>query len=167
MLHDHLTTQAPCPCGTGKPYSRCCEPAIEGSEPAITAEALMRSRYTAFVLQQCDYLVETIHPSHREAIDPNNLKQQTAQTHWLGLRILETEGGKEKDKEGMVAFIADYWEKGHQEALEERSRFVREEGRWYYLDGTTNIIPATRKLGRNDPCPCGSGKKFKRCCLDG
>ncbi len=137
----------PCPCGSGQALHDCCG-RYHGGEAAPTAEALMRSRYSAFVLRLSDYLLDTWHASTR----PLNLDISSDDTPWLRLLIIATEGEH-------VEFAAFY--SGGQ--LHERSRFLREEGRWYYLDGEI-LPPIAEKAGRNAPCPCGSGKKFKRCC---
>lgn len=116
----------------------------------------MRSRYSAYVLQRADYLLRTWHPSTR----PENLDLVADSTVWLRLEILDRKQGSAEDEEGVVEFVAHC--QGGQ--LRERSRFRKEAGDWYYLDGT--ILPPVqkKKTGRNDPCPCGSGRKFKKCC---
>ena len=116
----------------------------------------MRSRYCAYVLKRSDYLAATWHPSSR----PAALDISGDDTPWQRLVILSTAKGGAADNEGVVEFAAYY--RGGQ--LHERSRFVKEEGLWLYLDG--KILPplAEARVGRNEPCPCGSGKKFKRCC---
>jgi SEC-C motif-containing protein len=145
-----------CPCGSALPYRDCCEPLHRGEREATIAEALMRSRYSAFVLKRSDYLIVTWHPSTR----PSSLDISDDDTPWQRLAILVTERGTASDSEGVVEFAAYY--RGGQ--LHERSRFVKEDGRWFYVDG--DILPslAATKVGRNDPCSCGSGRKFKRCC---
>ncbi len=115
----------------------------------------MRSRYSAYVLQRRDYLLATWHPKGCPAqLDLTDSPQ------WLGLTIRETLAGGEGDREGEVEFEARFAQSGGVSLMHERSRFRRLEGRWVYLDGR----PGTARVGRNDPCPCGSGKKFKRCC---
>jgi len=116
----------------------------------------MRSRYSAYVLKESDYLRDTWHPSTRPAV----LDISSDDTRWQRLEIIATQGGAAGDAQGMVEFTAHY--RGGQ--LHERSRFVHDEGRWFYLSG--EILPPLQeaKPGRNTPCPCGSGKKYKRCC---
>jgi SEC-C motif-containing protein len=149
-------TMQRCPCGSAKAYSACCEPLHRGDATAATAEALMRSRYSAYVLKLGDYLNATWHGSTR----PANLDISHDQTPWQRLQIIDTVAGRETDEEGVVEFAAHF--AGGQ--LHERSRFVKEDGQWFYLDG--EILPplAAAKVGRNDPCPCGSGRKYKKCC---
>jgi len=116
----------------------------------------MRSRYSAYVLKLSTYLAETWHPSTR----PTNLDLTADTTAWQGLEIIACEDGIGDSHGGYVEFVAQY--AGGQ--LHERSRFLQEGGRWFYVDG--EILPPLppAKVGRNDPCPCGSGIKYKRCC---
>ena len=116
----------------------------------------MRSRYSAYVLKLNDYLRDTWHPSTR----PQELDVSADDTPWQRLQIISCEKGGEVDSEGKVEFAAFY--QGGQ--LHERSRFVREGGRWFYLDGEILAPLQEEKPGRNAPCPCRSGKKYKRCC---
>ncbi|MFW6346290.1 MAG: YchJ family protein [Halomonas sp.] len=142
-----------CPCGSGQPLTRCCGRYHAGA-PAPTPEALMRSRYTAFALGLVDYLLATWHPETR----PAELSVDDA-TRWLRLEVRES--GEAGDS-GQVHFRAIFREGQRFGVLEEASRFCRERGRWFYRDGT----PAVSRLkpGRNEACPCGSGRKFKACC---
>ncbi|AJZ89792.1 SEC-C domain-containing protein domain-containing protein [Klebsiella michiganensis] len=117
----------------------------------------MRSRYTAFVKQDADYLVSSWHERCRRPSLKSEISSAFGDTEWLGLTIYEEAEGKDAN-EGFVSFVARFQENGKQSAIIERSRFVRESGQWYYIDG---IRP---QFGRNDPCPCGSGKKYKKCC---
>lgn len=120
----------------------------------------MRSRYSAYVLGKTDFLLSTWHKATR----PEHLDlDDAAAVVWLGLEILGTQRGGIGDDAGMVEFIARYRTPSGVQQLHERSRFVKQGGQWYYLDGE---FPANHagKPGRNNPCPCGSGKKYKRCC---
>jgi SEC-C motif-containing protein len=152
-----------CPCNSGRPHFSCCEPIISGKMAAVTAEALMRSRYTAYVVKNMDYLLKTWHPSTRPAnIDFSTIPQ------WSGLHIIGTVAGNESDSYGMVEFKATSLSPGKIIQLHEKSRFVKEHDQWFYVDGDImgNKLPNAqiKKVGRNQPCPCGSGKKFKKCC---
>ncbi len=118
----------PCPCGSGKPLDACCKPYLDGI-PAPTPEALMRSRYTAYVLGDADYLRRTWHPSTR----PADLELEK-DVKWLGLKVIRAQGG-EGDERGTVEFVARFKIGGKAHRMEENSRFAREEGRWVYLDG--------------------------------
>ncbi|UTW45887.1 YchJ family protein [bacterium SCSIO 12696] len=142
-----------CPCGSSLTYQDCCQPIHLGT-PASSAEALMRSRYSAFSTGLIDYLITSHHPSRRTPNEHLELQQSMSNTRWLNLQIIASE------TDNTVEFIATYEEDGELGQLHERSNFVYENGHWYYLDG--QLLPAA-KINRNDPCPCGSGKKFKKC----
>lgn len=154
-----------CPCGSQKTFRECCHPLLSGQSQAATAEALMRSRYSAFATGDIDYLIVTLHPGKRQPQDRELLAGALHHTHWLGLQVRTCENGLETDEKGTVEFVATWSEAGQSGFLHERSRFVKEDGRWYYVDGelfdTTGKTIA--KPGRNEPCWCGSGKKFKKC----
>ena len=156
-----------CPCGSGLEYAECCEPFIKGDKLPETAEKLMRSRYSAYATINVDYLHSTLHPDHQADHDVNAARKWAADSDWLGLEIISTAEGGEDDATGIVEFRANYREKGKNKALHEVSRFEKVDGRWTYVDGEMprpETIVNTRKVGRNDPCPCGSGKKYKKCC---
>ena len=106
------------------------EPCHSGAAPAPTAEALMRSRYSAFVACDADYLLASWHPDTR----PSRVRFDPEQ-RWLGLSIKDTDAGSENDTEGVVEFVARFKVQGRGHRQRERSRFERIEGRWYYLDG--------------------------------
>ena len=120
-----------CPCGTALPYARCCGRWHEGPEhlQAPTAEALMRSRYSAFVLGLRHYLLATWHPSTR----PPTLEPNEPGLRWLGLDVKRHD--VQDDTHATVEFVARSKLAGRAHRLHEHSRFVREDGRWYYLDG--------------------------------
>lgn len=120
-----------CPCGSGRTYAGCCGPLHGGTAHAATAEALMRSRYSAFVRADADYLLASWHPDTRPAhIDLDD----AARTRWLGLEVKGHD--VVDDDHATVEFVAR-WKVGGAPAvrLHETSRFVREGGRWYYVDG--------------------------------
>lgn len=157
-----------CPCGSGLELDACCGPLIAGTRPAPTAVALMRSRYTAYALKNAEYIVETHDPESREDTDLENTRDWANRTTWLELQVLATKDGGEQDDRGEVEFVARFKdEQGREGSHHEHSVFVRRKGRWYFQDGKVEgPQPVTRtapKIGRNDPCPCGSGKKFKNC----
>jgi len=154
----------PCPCGSGQDESACCGPILAGA-PAPTALALMRSRYTAYVRGAIDHVVATHDPATREEIDVPAATRWSEDTTWGGLEILGTERGGEGDDEGVVEFVVRGVTSGAPFAQRERSTFRRDDGRWYYVGGDVRALPARRAAtpGRNEPCPCGSGKKYKRC----
>ena len=129
-----MKAPADCPCGSGKPYAACCGPLHFGQFFAFTAEALMRSRYGAYVLKLEDYLLATWHPTTR----PSELDIEADGTKWLGLAVKRHQ--QQDDSHATVEFVARYRVAGRGHRLHELSRFVREDGRWYYLDG--DMLPA-------------------------
>ncbi|WP_275667844.1 YchJ family protein [Marinobacter salexigens] len=152
MPNEH--TIAHCPCESQSSYADCCLRYHQGAI-APTPEALMRSRFTAFFLKLPDYLRASWHVSSRPAtLDLNDSPD------WASLRILDS---KETGDTGQVHFQAIYRMESGWGYLQENSEFVREDGRWYYLKGQPE--EGILKPGRNEPCPCGSGRKFKACCL--
>ncbi|MFV8823749.1 YchJ family protein [Thauera sp. WH-2] len=121
---------APCLCGSGQRFAQCCGPALSGAHPACTAEALMRSRYTAFALSDTAYLLASWHPSTRPAsLDLD----ETPAPKWIGLQVRAHRPLDEVHAE--VEFIARCRIGGRAQRLHETSRFVCEDGRWYYVDG--------------------------------
>ena len=127
----------PCLCGSGDIFSECCKRYVARHEHVPTAEKLMRSRYSAYLRGIEDYLLKTWHTSTRPAqlnlVDEEGL-------NWLGLRILSCEKGGSGDVDGSVEFIAEYEVNGEHQQLYEKSRFVKENGQWYYLDGNIQSL---------------------------
>ena len=157
-----------CPCLSEKKYEDCCGPLHSGVKIPETATELMRSRYSAFVKNEIDYIIETHHPETRSSIDKEEITNWAKDSQWKGLKILATQNGQACDEEGLVDFVASYQVGGEDVHHEERSLFKKQEGRWYFYNAAS-LDPVKRegpKVGRNDPCPCGSGKKFKKCCLN-
>jgi SEC-C motif domain protein len=157
-----------CPCGSELPYAECCGPLIKGERPAETAEQLMRSRYTAYVKKEIDYLATSLHPDHRKGFDPKITRDWAESSEWHKLEILGTRAGGTDDAEGEVEFIATFTQKGNAMKHHELATFTKEDGTWYFVDGKAAIpqqyVRSAPKTGRNEPCLCGSGKKYKKCC---
>jgi len=157
-----------CPCGSKLPYAECCGPLIAGAQLATTAKQLMRSRYSAYVKKEMDYLLSSLHPDHRADYDEKSSRAWAEHAQWHGFEILKISAGGPDDREGEVEFSASFTEKGIRQEHHERSSFRKVEGRWYFTAGKLlppkQVVRSTPKAGRNDPCPCGSGKKFKKCC---
>lgn len=156
-----------CACGSGKEYSECCEPLIKGERKAETAEELLRSRYSAYAKVEADYLLNTLAPDQRENHDDEGTREWAEKSEWHGLEILKTEAGGPGDEEGDVEFVASYTFDGIRQKHHELAHFTKEEGTWYFENGepvTETFVRSEPKVGRNDPCPCGSGKKYKKCC---
>jgi SEC-C motif-containing protein len=157
-----------CPCGSERGYNECCQPLIEGAQKATTAETLMRARYSAYVKTAVDFIIDTTHASQRGSYTPEGIRKWSRNSEWRGLTIVHTEGGGPEDDEGVVEFVARYIEKGKTVNHHEIARFRREEDGWFFYDGEApkpqTVKRDTPKVGRNEPCPCGSGRKYKRCC---
>jgi len=157
-----------CPCKSGRTFGECCGPIIAGEAKAKTAEALMRARYSSYVTGDVEFLRSSAVQAIREVFDLEASKAWSAQSRWHGLEVMRTEKGGEKDDTGVVEFRALYTANGEFCNHHEVSTFVRENGDWKFEDGElVGERPELReepKVGRNDPCPCGSGKKYKKCC---
>ena len=124
----------PCPCGSGLPGAQCCEPVLAGERRAATALELMRSRYTAYVRGNVDYLLAT--HADRSGTERHEIEGFTRKTLWLGLEIVATERGGARDDEGFVEFVAAGVTRGKPFRQHERSRFRRgSDGGWLYVDG--------------------------------
>jgi SEC-C motif domain protein len=156
-----------CPCGTGKTFETCCAPFLAGAAFPETAEQLMRSRYAAFTRADIGYVMRTHHPSTVGEVDEKATHEWMRGSEWHGLDILLSKGGAE-DLTGRVDFLAKYTDKRGDQEHRESSIFKKKNGKWFYVDGKPGgggetIRREEPKVGRNDPCHCGSGKKFKKC----
>ena len=145
-----------CPCCSQKSFSDCCEPYLSGARYAESPEQLMRSRYTAYTRADINYIQKTMRKDEAKNYDPVATKMWASSVRWLGLTILDTPSFSEQ--RGTVTFFARFFENDVKKYIFEKSDFEKIDGMWYYIDG------ATPTIGRNDPCPCGSRKKFKKCC---
>jgi len=155
----------PCPCGSGQLFEACCEPILAGRQPAPTAEKLMRARFTAHVAHDFKFL----HDSYRPTAGTPYVAEKGAPTmQWTKLVVHAHELTDNPDK-AFVDFSAYGTEEGVEKVLQEKAEFHRINGTWLYTRearlGPAPYKSATPKVGRNDPCPCGSGKKYKHCCL--
>ena len=157
-----------CHCGKDESTETCCTPYLQGAQQPATAEELMRARYTAFVEADIDYIVKTHDPETVHSIDKDGTEQWAKDSKWLGLEILETEGGQVGDTTGSVKFCASYELNGTKVEHREDAKFRHDGKQWLFVDGQQIAGPPvkreTPKVGRNDPCPCGNGKKYKNCC---
>ncbi len=128
----------------------------------------MRSRYTAYVKRDIAHLERTLSAGQRKDFAGEEAKKWAESSEWLGLTIHRTEQGGPDDKLGAVAFSAKFRVEGKEQEHFETALFGREEGRWVYTGQVDEPGKTVRrespKVGRNDPCPCGSGKKYKKCC---
>lgn len=157
---DRSTT---CCCHSGKLLKDCCAPFLEGEAFPDTAELLMRSRFSAFQLKNTEYLLNSWDPSTR----PAALSLEKDERRWSGLEVVKVIGGAISEERGVVEFKATYELGDDTYLFHEISRFVRSEGRWLYLDANFPFHGKIAHQGvpvKNAPCPCGSGKKYKKCC---
>lgn len=156
-----------CPCGRGIKYEECCAPVIEGKLEAKTAEDLLRARYTAFAKHKIDFVEKTHHSETRSQVDRKEIESWSKNSVWEGLEILKSDKGQATDDEGQIAFHAQYRMNGQMQDHYEVSQFKKEGGKWKFFDAQgLKPMPLRRespKTGRNEPCPCGSGKKYKKC----
>jgi SEC-C motif-containing protein len=156
-----------CPCGKGESLETCCGPIISGKALPETAEALMRARYTAYTTHDVDFILSSHDQDTAGQVDRNNTESWSKSAEWLGLQITNTEGGQPADETGVVEFVATYKIRGTKIDHRERAIFKKNGPRWVFVDGIEIKGPPVRnegpKAGRNDPCPCGSGKKYKKC----
>lgn len=155
-----------CPCNGPKSYADCCQRIHNGAQKAETAQELMRARYTAHAKSNVEFIVATTHISKRKDIDLNDLLIWCKSTNWEKLEVLSALKGEAKDEEGKVEFKAYYKQNNRQHCHHELSYFKKEKGLWYFVDGEQPMTAKVKKLkiGRNSPCSCGSGKKYKQCC---
>ena len=154
---------APCPCYSGLLFGSCCGPYLSRDALPDHAEALMRSRFSAFQLRDAVYVKETWDPIKR----PKHLDFDQDERRWSHLEVVSKTGGCPQDERGVVEFKAKYELGDDTYLFHEISRFVKREGRWLYLDATFPFHGKVAHQGqwlKNAPCPCGSGKKFKKCC---
>jgi SEC-C motif-containing protein len=124
-----------CPCGSGLSYSACCESVISGRKDAITAQELMRSRYTAFTIANVDYLMRSHSAKTRPVKERKSIEKWVKSVKWMGLTIIQTQGGEASDEVGYVEFKALYLENGKPQQIHEKSLFRRENGKWVYVSG--------------------------------
>jgi len=157
-----------CPCQSGVLFQKCCEPVIRGEKQAQTAEQLMRARYTAYTRVDMNFIEQTHDPKHRADVDMAASREWAETTKWTGLEIVGTNQGGLNDEVGTVEFKATFETDQGPQVHHELSGFCKREGTWFYSDSALpkghTVVRAHPKVGRNDPCSCGSGKKYKKCC---
>ena len=156
-----------CPCSSQKAFAACCQPYITGNAAAPTAEALMRARYTSYATGAIDFIAKTQAPEGRANFDRQASEKWSKESTWKGLRVVLAKDGGPGDTTGMVRFIAVYSSGGKDFEHEEIATFRKEGTTWLFVNGKTpKLDPHVNTgptLGRNDPCHCGSKKKFKKC----
>ena len=156
-------TTGPCPCCSGNPFGECCAPVLSGDTPAPTAERLMRSRYTAHAIHDFPYLhrtfTETMNTPYEEEEYGNDIE-------WTKL-VINSHEPDVRPGVSHVDFSAHFNEDGNAGVMHEKSEFELIAGNWIFtktLREGPAPVKAAPKIGRNEPCPCGSGKKYKKCC---
>ena len=142
-----------CICGNENDYSECCGAIIDENRLASSPEELMRSRYSAYVRGDGRYLVLSTVKENQHEEDAELIEEFSSNVEWLKLDVLDA-------YDTHVEFKAYYREGDNIKVLHERSNFIVEDGNWLYADGEL----FNSKVQRNESCPCGSGKKFKKCC---
>lgn len=156
-----------CPCAPERSYEECCGRFHKGEAWPESPVELMQARYCAFATAEVSFLEQSQHPDHREDVDVDALRSWAKSSEWTGFEVLATEGGEAGESEGQVEFKAHYTFEEKEQTHHEVAHFEVQDGKWYFVDGH-HIGPGTfvreePKVGRNDPCPCGSGKKYKKC----
>ena len=155
----------PCPCGSGQTFAVCCEPVLTRQKSAASAEQLMRARFTAHVVHDFKFLHDSYRPTAGKPYVP---EAGAPSVTWTKLVVHAHETTDNPDK-AFVDFSAYGTEAGTEKVLHEKGEFLRIDGAWLYnREARLGPVPyksAAPKVGRNDPCPCGSGKKYKQCCL--
>lgn len=167
-MQKKLDNKASCPCCSGQTYQQCCGQFLSTKAFPRTPLALMRSRYTAHVINDIDYIIQTMKGKAAKLFDRHATEQEWFQNRkWLKLEIVEAPVVKSKDNQGIVEFKAYFELEGSEHMMHERSKFSKLNDRWYYVSGKhKQDTPHQQvKINRNDLCPCGSGKKYKHCCL--
>lgn len=157
-------TKTLCPCNSNIEFELCCNQYISGNKLPETALLLMKSRYSAFATANADYLNKTSVSKQTS----KDLATWAKSNTWKSLEILNTTQGQEIDSSGTVEFRVLY-NNSDKQLIEhlEKSTFIKNENQWMYDTGEVkvNVLPNSNiSIGRNDPCTCGSGKKFKKCC---
>jgi len=155
-----------CHCGSGVEFDVCCGPYLAG-KLAPTAEAVMRSRYSAYAVGNIEHLERTCTAEALKEFDRADIERFMEEAEWLGLDIHETTDGGPQDETGRVNFTFHYKHQGKPYSQRELASFTKVNGAWLYHDSDLSAsAPPVRvvQIGRNDPCSCGSGKKYKKCC---
>ncbi|WP_336042318.1 YchJ family protein [Acinetobacter dispersus] len=152
-----MTSSQNCPCGQGQ-YAECCQPLHLKQQVAQTAEQLMRSRYSAFALQQIDYILQTTALGQQPALDRAAIADWSQSNQWLKLDVVQHQPKLDKTH-ALVEFKAHYHDGTQAHVHHEVSHFVLHQQQWYFLDPTLDM-----QITMKQPCICGSGKKFKQCC---
>ncbi len=152
-----MTALSPCPCNPNTTYPACCG-RYHAGEPANTPQTLMRARYSAYVKGNIEFIIATSLPVQQTQLDTAAMTAWSQNSQWLGLEVL-TETLAPDLRHATVDFIAHWQDTQGQQQHQEKSLFIKPAERWYFYDPN---VPLTAE--RNAPCPCGSQRKFKKCC---
>lgn len=149
-----------CHCCSGKAFKDCCQPVIKDCN-AAHPEQLMRSRFSAYVIRNYEYVLGTYSPQQRKHLSLQDLSDSAVGTKWCSLEIITS---SMNGNDGSVEFIATYAIDAEFFSMHEISSFEKQGSNWYYTTGVAGTRSGKLTPSRNDKCPCGSGKKFKKCC---
>jgi SEC-C motif-containing protein len=155
------TTIKNCFCGNETTFEQCCQPIIAGKLDAKDSEALMRSRFTAYVINDYQYILHTYASAQRTHLTIKQLSESAQDTQWLSLQVLNHQT---QERTARVEFKAFYQVESTYYVMHELSNFVLEAGKWFYTSGLVQKDSGKFTPERNSQCLCGSGKKFKKCC---
>ncbi len=150
-----------CYCGTAIAFQQCCQPLIENKIKAESAEALMRSRFSAYVVKNYHYILQTYGLEQQKQLTISQLAESAKGTKWLGLDVLSH---KSINQTAQVEFKAFYQIDAQFYLMHEISDFIFEQRQWRYTSGQILADSGEIFPKRNDPCVCQSNKKFKKCC---
>ncbi|WP_448211507.1 YchJ family protein [Colwellia sp. MEBiC06753] len=150
-----------CPCCSNIALEMCCLPIIEQQQHAHSPEALMRSRFTAYALNKAEYILATYHSSQQSAHSLADIQAWAEENQWIELIIHQANSNSTP---ATIEFSAFYLNNHQLIEMRERSNFTQEKNQWRYVDGTIITHEKITSLTSNDPCPCHSGKKYKKCC---
>lgn len=156
-----------CYCGSKLSFEECCKPIIEGTKFAPTAQALMRSRYSAYVIIDAQYIIDSTSIATRGNQSKTEIEAWAKICTWQKLEIISAHQGLEKDLVGEVEFKAHFIDVNKNPQIHhEKSVFNKTNGKWFFVNGNIIVTKENDNLStdRNASCPCGSGKKFKKCC---
>jgi SEC-C motif-containing protein len=150
-----------CFCGNDFTFEQCCQPIISDKIDPQNSEQLMRSRFTAYVIEDYQYIRQTYASAQRSKLTVNGIAYSAQDTQWLSLQVLAHHS---QENTAQVEFKAFYQVDKHYYVMHELSDFVREDDKWYYTTGVMQKGSGEFSPERNSQCLCGSGKKFKKCC---
>ncbi len=156
-----------CLCGSGKAMADCCQPLINLEQNALSGEAVMRAIYTAHATDQLEFLTKAYHPDMQHEVDIDAARRWAQSSKWLGFELLSQETIEDKPDLIDIELVAHFRDsKGVRQQHHEVARCEQQDGCWYFKENKVPKLTAKRveKVGRNDPCSCNSGKKYKKCC---